>query len=282
MKTLLAFLGILLLTSSSFGQVDTTKLVIGWNHGVSASLNINQVAFSDWATGGDDAISYNATIIGKSIEEREMTSWTNNYKFGYGQANLANKGLRKTDDIIDLESIIAYKLNTYVNPYAAITFKTSFTTGYEYAPDGTKTAISSFLDPAYSRQAVGVGFIPIPQLKTRVGIALRETIADKYTRWTDDPSTAEIEKTRIEGGIEWVTEATFTIDDNVFYTSKLETFGAFKNFDKWVIYNDNVITAKVSKLISAVFSVTIRYEEFVIARTQIREGLSLGISYQLL
>lgn len=282
MKTLLALLGITLIASASFAQVDTTKLVIGWNHGISASLNLNQVAFSDWATGGDDAISYNATIIGRSIDDQEMTSWTNNYKFGYGQANLANKGLRKTDDIIDLESIFAYKLNAYINPYAAVTFKTSFTDGYEYAEDGTRTAISSFVDPAYSRQAIGIGLIPFPELKTRVGLALRETFTSKYSRWADDPSTPEIEKTRIEGGIEWVTEATLKLDDNLFYTSKLETFAAFKTFDKWVVYNDNVITAKVSKLISAVFSVTIRYEEFVIARTQIREGLSLGISYQLL
>lgn len=282
MRTSLILLGLILIASASLAQVDTTKLVIGWNHGISASLNLNQVAFSDWATGGDDAVSYNGTIIGKSINEQEMTNWTNNYKFGFGQANLAHKGLRKTDDIIDIESILAYKLNTFINPYAAVTFKTQFTTGYEYAEDNSRTATSSFLDPAYSRQAIGIGLVPIPQVKTRAGFALRETFADKYTRWTDDPSTDKIEKTRIEGGIEWVTEATFTLDDNLFYTSKLETFAAFKTFDKWVIYNDNVITAKVSKVISAIFSVTIRYEEFVLPRTQVREGLSLGISYQIL
>jgi hypothetical protein len=282
MKKTLRVVVLLLCGSSVFAQVDTNKLVVGWNHGISTSLNLNQVAFSDWATGGDDAISYNATIIGKSIDNQEMTSWTNNYKFGYGQANLANKGLRKTDDIIDLESIFAYKLSVYINPYAGVTFKTSFTDGYEYAEDGTRTAISTFVDPAYSRQAIGIGLIPIPELKTRVGLALRETFTSKYNKWADDPSTPEIEKTRIEGGVEWVTETTLKLDDNLFYTSKVEAFAAFKTFDKWVIYNDNVITAKVSKLISAVFSVTIRYEEFVIARTQIREGLSLGISYQIL
>ncbi len=282
MKTLLALLGILLLASQSFAQVDTTKLVIGWNHAISASLNLNQVAFSNWATGGDNVLSYNATILGKSINDQEKTSWTNNYKFGFGQASLGDQGLRKTDDIIDLESILAYKLNTFINPYAAVTFKTQFTTGYEYSGDSIKTPMSTFLDPAYSRQAVGIGFILLPELKTRVGLALRETFTSRYNKWADDPSTPEIERTRVEGGIEWVTEATVTIDDNLFYTSKLETFSAFKTFDKWVVYNDNIITAKVSKLINVTFNVTIRYEEFVLPRTQIREGLSLGISYQLL
>jgi hypothetical protein len=282
MKTILIFLGILLLTSTSFAQVDTTKLVIGWNHGISASLNLNQVAFSNWSSGGDNVLSYNATVIGRSINDQEKTSWTNNYKFGFGQASLGDQGLRKTDDIIDLESILAYKLNTFINPYAAVTFKTQFTTGYEYIGDSIKTPISNFLDPAYSRQAVGVGFILLPELKTRVGLALRETFTNKYSKWADDPSTPEIERTRVEGGIEWVTEATVTIDDNLLYTSKLETFSAFKTFDKWVIYNDNIVTAKVSKLINVTFNLTIRYEEFILAKTQIREGLSLGISYQLL
>jgi len=282
MKTLLAVLGILLLASPALAQLDTTKLVIGWNHGISASLNLNQVAFSNWSSGGDNSLSYNATVIGKSINDQEKTSWTNNYKFGFGQASLGDQGLKKTDDIIDLESIRDFKPKTYVKPYMSVTFKRQFTTGYEYIGDSIKTPISTFLDPAYSRQAIGIGFIPLPELKTRVGLAVRETFTNMYSRWADDPSTPEIERTKIEGGIEWVTEATVTIDDNLLYTSKLETFAAFKTFDKWGIYNDNIVTAKISKLINVTFNVTIRYEEFILAKTQIREGLALGISYQIL
>jgi hypothetical protein len=124
--------------------------------------------------------------------------------------------------------------------------------------------------------------MPIPEIKTRVGAALRETFTDKYTKWSDDPATPEIEKTRVQGGVEWVTEVNTVLDDNIFFKSKLETFAPFNQLDKWVIYNDNIIDAKVSKLISVNLTVTIRYEEFVLPRTQIREGLAIGFSYQVL
>lgn len=281
MKKALTLCLLLMLVSSSLAQVDTSKLVIGWNTGLVGSLTFTQVAFTDWASGGDDAIAYNASIVGKSINEQEMTNWTNSYKFAFGQASLAGKGLRKTDDVIDLESIIYYKLNTYVNPYAGATFKTQFADGFEYT-DSTKTAISSFIDPLYARQAIGVGFIPIPEIKTRIGLALRETFTSKYSRWADDPVTEEIETTRIQGGMEWVSEASVKLDDDLLFTSKLETFAPFDAFDKWVVYNDNILSAKITKLISVLLNVTIKYEEFVVSRTQIREGLAIGISYQLL
>lgn len=282
MKKTTLLLITLLLSSPCFAQIDTTKLEVGWNHGVIAGLTLTQVAFSDWATGGDNSLAYNASIVGRSIEDEEMIRWTNNYKFAFGQSNLANKGVRKTEDIIDLESVLAYKLNTYINPYVGVTFKTQFTDGYDYLDDGTKVINSTFVDPAYSRQAIGIGYIPIPQIKTRVGAALRETFTSQYTKWSDDPATSEIEKTRVQGGMEWVTEAEAKLDDNIFFKSKLETFAPFNDFTKWVIYNDNIIDAKVSKLISVNLTVTIRYEEFVLPRTQIREGLAIGFSYQVL
>jgi hypothetical protein len=282
MKKLKILLLLLVLSTPVYAELDTTKLELGWNHYMMSGLTLTQVAFSDWATGGENSLAYNASLLGKSVDEGEMWRWTNNYKFAFGQSSLGDKGIRKTEDIIDLETIVAYKLNSYINPYAAVTFKTQFATGYDYFGDTLQVANSSFIDPAYSRQAIGIGYMPIPEIKTRVGAALRETFTDKYTKWSDDPATPEIEKTRVQGGVEWVTEVNTVLDDNIFFKSKLETFAPFNKLDKWVIYNDNIIDAKVSKLISVNLTVTIRYEEFVLPRTQIREGLAIGFSYQVL
>ncbi len=280
MKTSVLFF-ILIYAVQASAQLDTTKLEIGWNHGVVAGLTFTQVAFTDWAAGGEDALAYNANINGKSVHEQEMTNWATAYKFAFGQANLSNKGMRKTDDVIDIESILRYKLNTLINPYVAVSFRTQFVDGFEYT-DTNKTVISSFMDPGYARQAVGIGLNPIPEIKTRVGAALREVFTNNYHRWSDDPATTEIEKTKIEGGIEWVTEAEVKLDDNILFKSRLETFAPVKHLDKWVIYNDNSISANVTKLINVILSVTMRYDEFIINRTQIKESLAIGISYRVL
>jgi hypothetical protein len=280
MKTIVT-LFLLFFTTSLFAQAaDTMKPKYGWDHNIVVGLTLTQVSYTDWATGGDNSLAFTGSIIGKSVKDEPYTNWANSYKFQYGEASLSKQGLRKTDDIIDLESIFSYKVHTVVNPYVSANFKTQFARGYEYT-DSTTTAISDFLDPGYAREAVGLTFAITHGVKSRVGAALRETFTSKYARWADDPATPEIEKTKIEGGIEWVTEAEIEVDSNILFKSKLETFGPFKTFDKWKIYNDNILSAKVSKLISVIFNVTLAYDEFIVSRTQIKESLALGINYQL-
>lgn len=281
MKHILFLLTLLVISSPAFADPDTAKIKLGWEHNIISGLTLTQISYTDWAAGGENAFAYNASIIGKSINEEEMTSWTTNYKLSFGQAEISDKGLRKTDDAIILETILAYKLKTHVNPYISASANSQFTTSYEYN-DSSRTAISTFLDPLYAREAIGVGFLIDEHIKTRIGLALRETFTNTYTRWADDPKTPEIEKTRIEGGIEWVTDVEVKIEENVFFKSHLETFAGFKTFSKWVIYNENLITAKISDHFNVQLGVAIRYDEFIIARTQIKEGLALGVSYQLL
>ena len=39
---------------------------------------------------------------------------------------------RKTDDKFEFESVLTYKLGTFVNPYASATFKSQFADGFKY------------------------------------------------------------------------------------------------------------------------------------------------------
>ena len=281
MKHYLSLLLLLVLSSPLFAADDTAKVKLGWEHNIIAGLTLTQVSYTDWVAGGENALAYNASVIGKSVNEEPMTSWTTNYKLSFGQAEISHKGLRKTDDAINLETIFAYKLNTHVNPYIAAAVSSQFTNGYQYT-DTSRTAISTFLDPLYAREGIGFGFNLDEHVKTRIGFALRETFTNTYTRWADDPKTPEIETTRIEGGLEWVTDAQVKIEENVFFKSHLETFAGLKTFTKWVIYSENLLTAKISDHFNVQLGVAIRYDEFIIARTQIKEGLALGVSYQLL
>ena len=274
---------LIVFTGSALAQ-DTSKVPqYGWKHSVIASLALTQVAFTDWAQGGENALAYGLALQGKSIQDELRTNWTTSYNLAFGQTRLGDQGVRKTDDKIDLETILMYKLDLYVNPYVAASFKSQFAKGYKYDAAGGSTAVSQFLDPAYITQSIGVGYTPIPQVKTRLGLALREVVASNYAAlYTDDPATPQIEKSQVDGGLESVTEVEWHWDDNIVFTSKLELFDAFKTMDRVVVRNDNTIAAKVNKYISVNFNVQLINEPRVSPRTQVKEGIAIGFSYTLM
>ncbi len=264
-------------------QTDSTAEQSVWKHTLIAGVTLTQVAFTDWAQGGENALAYTLGVDGKSVRDMTATNWSNSYKLAYGQTKLGSKGLRKTDDKIELESVLTYKLGTAVNPYASATFKSQFDDGFKYDDAANKKSkISSALDPMYLTQAVGVGYQPIAQLKTRLGGAVREVYDSKY-RYADDAKTAlQIETSKIEGGLESVTDVEIKIEENTLFTAKLEMFAPFNKIDVVVIRSDNTLSSKLNKYISVVFNVQLINDRSVTAKTQIKEGLALGISYAFL
>ena len=255
-----------------------------WKHTLVAGLTVTQVSYTDWAQGGENALAYTVSFDGKSVRDVTMTNWSNSYKLAYGQTRLGSKGLRKTDDKIELESVLTYKIGTNINPYASATFKSQFDDGFKY-DDATnsRVKISAALDPMYLTQAVGVGYQPIVQVKTRLGAAMREVFDNATFGYADDAKTTfEIEDSKIEGGLESVTDVEIKIEENTLFTAKLEMFAPFNDIDVVVVRSDNTLSSKVNKYIAVVFNVQLINDRSVSARTQIKEGLALGISYTFL
>lgn len=263
--------------------VDSTTPPGPWRHSVVAGLNLTQVALKDWAQGGESALSYAVSAYGRSIREDSTTLWTNTYKFTFGQARLGAQGLKKTDDKIDMESVISYKLRAFVDPYASVTLKTQFALGFNYdQATGVRTAVSKFFDPAYLTQTVGFGYQPVPQVKTRLGAGLREVVTSEYNAYADDPATTNVEKIKVDGGFESVTNVDLELDDNLVFTSKLELFAAFHALDEVIVRADNTIAAKFNKFISVILNMQVINDTRVTPRTQVKETISLGISYTLI
>jgi len=259
--------------------VDTS-----WKHLMIASINITQISFTDWAQGGDDALAYALFLEGKSTYEVDMIDWMNSYKFGYGQAKIGSQSIRKTDDKIDLESVLTYKIGRFINPFVSVSLKTQFAEGVVYDAAGIAAPVSNFFDPAYITQTVGVGYQPIPEIKTRLGAALRETFANTYAaKYSDDLETiSEIEKTRVEGGVESVTEIGWTMMENVVFNAKLEIFAPVNHFDRTTVRSDNTLSAKVNKYLSMNLNIYLLSDPQIQARTQIKQTLALGFSYTLM
>ncbi len=285
MRTLLGYL--LALTffvdfRPAIAQTADTSKHSPWTHSVVASLNVAEASYTNWNAGGENALAYSALLTGKSEDNPLSATWTNSYKLAFGQARLGDHGLRKTDDEIDLESLFKYKLDSIVNPYFATTFRSQFAPGYTYVPNDSATEVSKFFDPAYFTESVGAIYAPSTIIKTRLGVALREIITTQFTQYADDPSTQKVESTRVEGGLESVTEFALPLDQNILLASKLEIFSPFEHFSQMVVRSESGIEAKITKFIVVNLSALILNDPTVTPKTQVKQTLAIGITYTFL
>jgi len=253
-----------------------------WKHSLVTGLNVTQVSFTDWAQGGENSLAYSVSAIGKTMFEPTNVAWSFSYKLGFGQTKLGDQALRKTEDKIELESVFTYKFGAYINPYAAATLKTQFATGYKYDNLGNSIPLSKFFDPAYLTQSLGAGYQFLPQVKTRLGYALREIYTDVFFSYADDPKTTGHEYVKIDDGFESVTDVQWQMDENIWFTSKIELFMTVRTPDKAVLRNDNTIRVRAAKYISITLNANIINDRQISPHTQVMNTLAVGLSYTVL
>ncbi len=262
--------------------IDTTK-PMGWVPTSVAGLNLSQVSFKNWAQGGENTLAYSAWGTASAIRYGERTRWSNSLKATFGQARVGTEELKKTDDELYFESLLIYMLGTTINPYGSATLRTQFAPGYAfYDTPPTKVEISRFFDPAYLTQSAGLAYTPFINLTTRLGVGVREVLTNHYPQYADDPSTPEIENTRVEGGMESVTDFKWPFAENMIFTTRLEMFAPFKQFDRVIVRSDNTIAMKVNQYVTVNFNVQLINDANITPRTQTKEALAVGLSYTLL
>lgn len=264
----------------ALGQ-DTAKHY-GWKHTLNFGANLTQVSFKDWVQGGDNALAYSLLLNGASVYDIEQFNWSNTYKLAFGQARLGSQGVRKTDDDIYFESLLVYKVGSTVNPYLSATMRTQFGVGNKYDNNGSATPVSKFWDPASLTQSAGMIYIPVPEVKTRLGLALREILTSQFNGYADNPATAAVEATRVEGGMESVTDVQWNFAENMNLSTRLELFAPFNALEKVQLRNDNMVIAKVNKFVNVSVGVQILNDVNVSPRTQIKQVLAIGFNYGIL
>jgi hypothetical protein len=255
----------------------------GWKNTLVAGLNLNQVSFQNWTQGGVNSIAWTLLITGGFVNNRESFTHTNNLKLAYGQTKLGSKDFEKTDDELFFESIFAWKLGWKVDPYAAFTARTQFAPGYRDS-SGTMVRTSGLFDPGYLMQSLGFTYSPSDVFSTRLGVAFRETFASSYAwyGYADDPATTtERESFRFQTGIECGNALKLPVMENILYTSQLNLFSAFDHLDIWDVRWDNQLTAKVNNYVNVSLLVQVKHEIAQTRRTQMKQALSLGLTYSI-
>lgn len=252
-----------------------------WEKELIGSLNFNQSSFDNWSEGGEDNLAWQFDLNGKIVKNTEKINWSNSGKFSFGQVQIGDLDARKSSDEISLETVLTYKIGFVLNPYAAATARTQLFKGYVY-DDTSKTQISAFLDPGYFTQSVGMGYSLKEILKARLGAYIKETITSDYNSFADDPDTEEIEKTKTEFGAEFILEYSAKLNKIIVFKSKLECYSNLEAFDEIDVIFDNIFTANIAKYLNVNLNIKVVYDKDVSLKRQMKQVLSLGLTYSFI
>lgn len=265
-------------------RVDTSNLKAdinlkdGWTPKGSIGINLSQFAFENWTQGGENSVSFSSIgNLGLYFKSKEWFL-ANRLKIAYGLSKTSDK-FYVTDNELRLENVLIRNFGWSLNPYFSNEVRTGIVNGYDYKVT-PEQQITAFFDPGYINQSLG--FIYTKKgFNTRLGVGLQETFTNKFNSYTDDVNTTDIEKFRIDTGIESVTEANYEFMENMMYTGRLRLFSRFKSLDVWDVNWDNIITAKINDYFNVNFNFNYIYQLDQSVKSQYKETLSLGFSYVL-
>ncbi|MCK6605867.1 MAG: DUF3078 domain-containing protein [Ignavibacteriaceae bacterium] len=273
-------LTLLLLTGIISAQTKPDSTLYKWQPALVTGFNLSQVSFSDWAKGGDNSLAWNAYVRFGLTYETEDWVFKNQLRLLFGRIQVGDGPNKQNENEFFMETVGAREMFAKLKLSVSNTIFTQITTGYDYKVT-PEAKVSDFFDPAYITQGIGILFDNSDYVKSRLDLAFREIVTSSYNKESDDPATAEIEKFKFDIGIASVTDLTVPVAHNVQYTSKLSLFSPFKTLDVWDARWENAVTAKFSDWLAVNFDFLLVYMQDQIMKTQIRQGLQIGITYTI-
>ncbi|MCX7876977.1 MAG: DUF3078 domain-containing protein [Melioribacteraceae bacterium] len=252
-----------------------------WIPSLVTNIGFNQIAFSNWVKGGENSIAWSILTNFHYNNISDLWTFKNSIKATYGRSKIGSGRYITTDNDLYIENLASYNVGWAVSPFISNSIRTQVTKGYDYKTSPAKQ-ISDLFDPGYITQTLGFTYDKYSNIITRLGIGLQEVITNRFNQYSDDLTTTKTEKFKFETGIESVTDFDFKLDENIIYKSKLRLFSQFKSLDVWDVRFDNIIAAKVSKIISVNFNYLVVYEKVQSPKTQIKEALQVGLVFNLL
>lgn len=261
-----------------------------WTRGMLTQLGFSQVSLTNWAAGGTGSIAMNAYVNMNFNYAKGNVYWDNRAQLSYGFMQSFDRGYRKSDDKIILDSKFGLRAVDHFFFSAAINIRTQFSPGFDYPTDTTMRKVSQFLAPGYFSLGLGIDYKPSKKdifsvtfspLTVSTVIVTDSLLRKKYGNQPD-------ESIRWEVGSQLTCNLKYSYKDFK-VTSKLAFFSDYLNNPQNIQVNwDFNADYKVNKFMTASLRTNLIYDDNVrIAnkhgelspRVQFKEVFSLAFSY---
>jgi len=252
-----------------------------WKKKLDVHFNINQYAYSNWSKGGANSLSWSSRLLADFKYKGNKWEWEFTHLMEFGQIKQGDQQIKNSKDKINFDGAVILKTSSFVKYYLGVSLLTQLTRGYNYKVTPPEPQ-SGFWDPAYLTQSFGLQFQVKDVLESKIGAGLKQIITDKFTKYTDDPTTSKIEKLKFQEGIESKTVFDMQVMKNLNIRSSLSMFTSFRHLDEVDINWDSLFISKLNSFITCSFNIQLIYDEDVIDKAQIKEELGIGVMFHLI
>jgi len=271
-----------------------------WTYDASGRLNFSQAAYKDWEEGGgNNSLALTANLGGSAARRGERWIQAHELRFAFGLINQEGQELRKAEDQILWNSSVRYEGNDFFrvfNPTLAADLRTQFAKGFDYTSnpfegevqDSSRLKLeppvqtSAFFSPAFITQSVGLTYEPFTGFTMRLGAAAKQTVvAERDFRVLY--GVDEDMPVRVEAGAEFASSFDRRLTDNIRYRSQLNVFFSFNQTEdlpdaRW----DNTVNLQINDWLSTDLQFTALFDRDISRAIQLRETISVGVSFTLI
>ncbi len=264
-----------------------------WTYDMGLRFSGSQAAYSNWQEGGVQSVAFSVALNGEARRTTEHLAQMYRGDFRIGFLNQQSEPFRKSEDVLRLQMAQRYIGDGFFrlfNPTFASVLRTQFVKGFNYDEDPfgddvnreTPVLVSNFLSPAFFTQSLGLTYEPAPWYMLRVGGATKQTIVkDQELRPLYDVDTNDF--LRLEAGAELNNVIDIELMENVRWRSTLNVFLSFNEIESppdvtW----ENNVSLRVNDWLSTELEFVALYNENVSDAVQIKEVLSVGVTFSLI
>jgi len=264
-----------------------------WKSKYEAALGFSQTTFSNWAAGGEGAVSVNGLLNIYKNYAKGKVSWNNYLGLAYGTNIHENEPkVRKTNDKINFLTkggIYAWRNWDYAGMFE---FRSQFDEGYNYPNDSVY--VSKFMAPGYFQFSIGLNYKPVDYFYIFISpIGARLTVVNDKTLTSRTEGAYGIfngNTTLWQVGGSVNVGFKKDIMKNVNLMSKLDLFSDYKHNPQNIVVGwENNILMKVNKYLSLNLATMLIYDDNISyinragenkgPQVQFKETFSIGFAY---
>ena len=267
-----------------------------WSHTGKTGITFSQVGFSNWASGGEPSVSFNALVNYALKYEKNSHLWQTVLDAGYGAQRIGKDEdtFKKTDDNFVFTTRYGYKIANKLYLSAMANLRTQFYDGYNYEADPA-IFVSNFMSPGYSK--IGLGATYNHKFAEKESFSLTFSPVNLKTTFVFDDSLSARgmygvepgEKVRFRGGMDLLASLHKKLMKNITLTTTLSMFTPYEDLATVDVNWDMALWFKINEWFSANISTQMIYDQDVSflndagesynSAVQFKEVLGIGLTY---
>ncbi len=255
-------------------KADTTR---PWKYTGQYAIMLNQIAFKNWAAGGESSLSGRASVDYHLVYKKEKFSFDHVAHLAYGMVGYLHKQVQKTDDKIDLLFGLSSQFSKKWYFSGVVSFKTQFSKGYKN-PDFSHE-ISNFMAPGYLTVSIGFRYkakknfeLYMSPLAGKVTFVLDQYLANQGAYGVKKAVTDSLgnvlvpgERTAGQLGINIISSYQANLMKNILFKTRINLYNNYLEEEpskRWQLDMDwyNELSFKINKYFSTVLLMQLKYD----------------------